>query len=83
MMVLHVVKHVVNSCVRTFTKTFGEEREDGNPIDPYSVAIKRGSKARKVIGHIPQQIYLPRDCFSYQRSGAVTCRITDSHHQYS
>ena len=37
-----------------WTPTTGEvlscEREDGNPMDPYAVAIKRGSK---VIGHMP------------------------------
>ena len=82
--------HVVDSCVRGFhvykdiwTPIIGEvfscEREDGNPMDPYAVAIKRGSE---VIGHVPQKISAACSLFM-QRGGAATCRIVDSHHQYS
>jgi len=59
-----MVLHVVDSCVRGFhvykdiwTPDTGEvlscEREDGNPMDPYAVAIQRGSE---VIGHVPRLI---------------------------
>ena len=52
---------MVDSCVHNFhiyrdvwTPATGEvlscEREDGNPMDPYAVAIKRGNE---VIGHMP------------------------------
>ena len=85
-----MVLHVVDSCVRGFhvyrdiwTPIIGEvfscEREDGNPMDPYAVAIKRGSE---VIGHVPRVISAACSLF-IQRGGAVTCRIIDSHHQYS
>ena len=60
-------------------EVFSCEREDRNPMDPYAVAIKRGSE---VIGHVPRKISAAGSLF-IQRRGAVTCRITDSHHQYS
>ena len=85
-----MVLHVVDSCVRCFhvykdiwTPITGEvfscKREYGNPMDPYAVAIKRGSE---VIGHVPQKISAGCSLFM-QRREAVTCRIIDSHHQYS
>ena len=84
-----MVLHVVDSCVRGFhvykdiwmpiTEVFSCEREDRNPMDPYAVAIKRGSE---VIGHVPQKISTACSLFM-QRRGSVICRIIDSHHQYS
>ena len=84
-----MVLHVVDSCVRGFhiykdiwtpiTEVFSCEREDGNPMDPYAVAIKRGSE---VIGHVPRKISAACSLFM-QRRGSVICRIIDSHHRYS
>ena len=82
--------HVVDSCVRGFHvykdiwmpitgEVFSCEREDRNPMDPYAVAIKRGSK---VIGHVPWKISAACSLFM-QRRGSVICRTIDSHHQYS
>ena len=55
-----MVLYVVDSCVCGFhiykdiwtpiIEVFSCEREDENPMDPYAVAIKRGSK---VIRHVP------------------------------
>ena len=60
-------------------KNFSGEREDGNLMDPYAVAIKRGSK---VIGHVPWKTSAAYSLFM-QRRGAVTYMFIDNHHQYS
>ena len=53
--------------------------EDGNTVDPYVVAIMKGSE---IIGHFPCKISAA--CYLFiQKSWILTCFITDSNHQYS
>ena len=55
------------------------KEEDGNIMDPYAVAIMKGSE---IIGHVPHKISAV--CYLFiQKSGILTCIITDSNHQYS
>ena len=53
--------------------------EDGNIMDPYAIAIMKGSE---IIGHVPRKISAA--CYLFiQKGGILTCIITDSNHQYS
>ena len=77
-----MVLHVVDSCVRGLhvykdiwtpitEEVFSCEREDGNPMD-----MQWPSRRGAACSTATCSLFM-------QRRGAVTCRITDSHHQYS
>ena len=80
----------VESCVRGFhvykdiwIPATGEvlscKGEDGNVMDPYVVAIMKGSE---IIEHVPHKSSAA--CYLFIRKGGIlTCIITDSNHQYS
>ena len=83
-------QHIVESCVHGFhiykdiwipatSEVLSCKGEDGNIVDPYVVAIMKGSE---LIGHVPRKISAA--CYLFiQKSGILTCFITDSNHQYS
>ena len=53
--------------------------KDGNIMDPYAIAIMKGLE---IIRHVPCKISAA--CYLFiQKSGILTCIITDSNHQYS
>ena len=84
--VTYGMEFAFSSCVRGhhvskefWTPNIGEElscqREEGNPNDPYAVAVK--TEAGTVIGHVPRKISAAC-CLFLRRSGTIVCEITGS-----
>ena len=82
--------HEVESCVRGYhiysdiwNPDVGDilncERESGNRIDSYAVAIKSGAS---VIGHVPRKLSAACSLF-LSLGGTINCEITDNHRRYS
>ena len=67
----HVYKDIWTAVI---DEEFPCKREDGNRVDPFAVAVRRGDD---VIGHVPRKI--SSICSLYlRRGGSIFCRVTGS-----